>query len=264
MSGALTADALQPNSSSPPPLTDAQSDPLSGGSWNGATFSPLAGSSADPRIWHLRFAPLLRLGSSGWTRPLWQDAGLTSSDLLNPLKFQKEVMVWTLCDTQKQIERQIMENRRQSPLAEQSQTLNFYGPLTWIGAWESANKEMLDAMTDEDVGEAMLFFTEEFYPRTDYWRNRVGFDHMPDLWAGLEIEWANAQLQPTVARMQQGPDVYEAEISWKEGADLSQLIRFQWCRHLWAWEKGLTASATPTFNFGGPPVATSSTSDSLL
>ena len=266
MNGELTLAARPPNFcwQHHQPAPHQRSEPLES-SQNGDALSPLAGSGLHPRLGQLRCIPLLRIASYGWTRPLWQDDEPCStlvSSFLNPNLFRKEILAWTLCETQRQVERNMMDQRRQWHAPPAPPPIQFLGPLTWLGAWEEANREMVNGWTDEEVGEAMLFFAEEFYPRVDYWRNRVGFDAMgSDLWAGLDIDWPNGQLQPIGVRMQHGPDVYECELSWTDGADISQLIRFQWCRHAWAWEKGLRPSLAPTYNFGAPRVASTSDSD---
>jgi hypothetical protein len=224
--------------------TPAQQPPAR--SQNGDTLTPLAGSGRLDPLGALRCAPLLRLASSGWTRPLWQDVGQSSAALLDPNQFWREVLAWMFCDSQKRVEQLIKEQRRNHS---EEREPEFYGPLTWLSVWEQHNQDFVNGLSEREIGQVMLFFTEEFYPRTDYWRNRVGFDRMlnsagePDLWAGLEVDIPSAQLQPTIARLRHGPDMYECRVGWADSSDTSDLIRFQWCRRLWAWEKGLAGVA---------------------
>ncbi|MGI9142980.1 MAG: hypothetical protein ACR2IJ_07295 [Fluviibacter sp.] len=241
---------------SPPSAPPQPSD----SSENGATLIPLPASILQTPHAALRCAATIRISSAGWTIPLWQDAHASLSALLDPQQYQREILAWTFCETQRQLETQMREARRNT-LTPRAGQLAHYGPVSWLAVWEEQNKQLVNSMTEAELGEAMLFFAEEFYPRVDYWRSRVGFERVPDIWEGLRVQWPSEQLRPIIVSIQHGPEKYEVETGYETGSDVSGLLRLQWIRQLWAWEKGVLASPAPQLNFESTSVTSSIATD---
>lgn len=215
----------------------------------------------------MHLAAHIRISSFGWIAPLWQDAGQTSARLWDSNLYWKEELAWTFCRTQKTVEQRIRAARRGEPwnLQDTPNALpEYYGPVSWLAAWEEENAGMVEKLTQHEKGHLLLFFAEEFYPNVSFWRTRCGFDQMSlDLYEGLFVSWPSAQLAPTEARTFHGNEQFYAEIEWHLYPDLRRLIRMQWLREFWNWEKGLEVSRLPGMNFESQDTELhSSTSDS--
>ena len=127
----------------------------------------------------------------------------------------------------------------------------YYGPLSWVATWEKVEEDVAFQMTEEELDRFALWFVEEFYPKVDYWRNRIGFDHIMSsgnhnvdpLRNGLVILETSPRgpfryaLQHPKSPLMRETAVVDESVP---GGDTSGLVRLQWVKRLWEWSPGLS------------------------
>lgn len=213
------------------------------------TVWPVLSAPPQPRV--IPRARVNRATRSGWTRPLYDDATMTLSALIDPVMWRKELWAWTLMSVMADelgARRDAMLRGADHPGVVDGLSILVPGPHEWVDMWEATERGMAEALGPEGETAFVEWFGREFYPKVDWWRNWIGWSEEAANALHSDVTWRFTNPSPNqegahqmrtlaMIRHPRDPDVWvELPLGEELDGDMTALVRLYWIRKMWAFQ----------------------------